>query len=311
MRLARGRCADDAIRPVWNLQLLRLDRAGDTDASSCLGSSIRGISADPPLTRYTPPVEPVLMRHSHLFVVGMHRSGTSMITRLLSLMGFYLGDPSEMLPPGPDNVTGFWERRDVLAVNDSLLSLNRCRWDQVDEWGLAPQVTVPPAVSGRIADILESLVQSPLSAMKDPRFCLTLGYWLPFAASPLILVVYRNPLDAAASLSARNGMSLAQSLSLWESYSASLLAVTDGHNRLAVSYESALADPLRFVRELQSSLARRNGNGLSSPPDGSILDFVRQDGRRSTHPRDWPLVLTERQLALANAVARCSSPDWL
>ncbi|MFY7850700.1 MAG: hypothetical protein ACOVQ6_02790, partial [Brevundimonas sp.] len=44
---------------------------------------------------------------SALVVAGMHRSGTSAVARLLSLAGGAL--PGNIIQPGPDNPTGFWE----------------------------------------------------------------------------------------------------------------------------------------------------------------------------------------------------------
>ena len=44
-----------------------------------------------------------------LLVLGMHRSGTSALTRVLNLLGVALGD--DLMPPGPDNPLGFWEHQ--------------------------------------------------------------------------------------------------------------------------------------------------------------------------------------------------------
>jgi hypothetical protein len=42
-------------------------------------------------------------------IAGMHRSGTSMIARLLNLCGLYLGPEAELDAIGFDNKAGFWE----------------------------------------------------------------------------------------------------------------------------------------------------------------------------------------------------------
>ena len=38
----------------------------------------------------------------NIFVLGPHRSGTSLIARLVNLCGFTIGDPDELLPPSED-----------------------------------------------------------------------------------------------------------------------------------------------------------------------------------------------------------------
>ena len=47
-------------------------------------------------------------KRTALVVTGMHRSGTSALTRILHLAcGADL--PTDLMPPRPDNVAGFWE----------------------------------------------------------------------------------------------------------------------------------------------------------------------------------------------------------
>ena len=48
---------------------------------------------------------------SQLIVLGMHRSGTSGITRLLNLAGAYFGPADIATEPNEENPKGFWERR--------------------------------------------------------------------------------------------------------------------------------------------------------------------------------------------------------
>ena len=51
-----------------------------------------------------------------LVVVGMHRTGTSALTRVLSLLGATL--PHDLYPPGPDNPEGFWEPAKLVEVHE-------------------------------------------------------------------------------------------------------------------------------------------------------------------------------------------------
>ena len=67
-------------------------------------------------------------------IAGMHRSGTSMVSRLLNLCGLYLGPESQLWPPGPDNPEGYWENMHFVEINDRLLAHLDAGWD------LAPAV---------------------------------------------------------------------------------------------------------------------------------------------------------------------------
>jgi len=71
-----------------------------------------------------------------LVILGMHRSGTSALTRVLSLLGADL--PSRLLEPRPDAVRGYWESADLVDIHDRLLKATGLAWDGVlpipDSW---------------------------------------------------------------------------------------------------------------------------------------------------------------------------------
>ncbi|HZS16634.1 MAG TPA: hypothetical protein VFA51_01750, partial [Candidatus Udaeobacter sp.] len=62
-------------------------------------------------------------------IAGAHRSGTSMLTRLLHSCGLYLGSKDELMAAQADNPDGFWEHLGFVALNDELLSQLGGAWD--------------------------------------------------------------------------------------------------------------------------------------------------------------------------------------
>ena len=62
-----------------------------------------------------------------VLILGMHRSGTSAVTRVLNLLGVELG--SHLMQPGKDNPSGFWEHQDVVAIHERLLEGLDMAWD--------------------------------------------------------------------------------------------------------------------------------------------------------------------------------------
>ena len=79
-----------------------------------------------------------------IVVLGMHRSGTSAVTRGLMPLGVRLGEP--LLPPSPENAKGFWEDVDVLGLNVELINALGSRWDSLcvlDPQMFDEPVTVP------------------------------------------------------------------------------------------------------------------------------------------------------------------------
>ena len=77
-----------------------------------------------------------------ILVFGMHRSGTSMVSRLLNMMGIYFAPEGVSNGANEENPKGFWERRDVRALNDMVLRSTGADWDRLSAFSLDK---VPPA----------------------------------------------------------------------------------------------------------------------------------------------------------------------
>ncbi|HEY2475861.1 MAG TPA: hypothetical protein VGI19_13820, partial [Candidatus Cybelea sp.] len=54
-----------------------------------------------------------------VLVLGMHRSGTSAIARGVAALSVYLG--CDFLDAQPENPTGYWEDRNLVAIDDRVL----------------------------------------------------------------------------------------------------------------------------------------------------------------------------------------------
>src|SRR5215469_9555194 len=76
-----------------------------------------------------------------VFVLGMHRSGTSAVTRVLNLLGVELG--TGLMAASPDNERGYWEHLGIVQEHDQLLEALGSSWDDVR--ALPPDWTKNPA----------------------------------------------------------------------------------------------------------------------------------------------------------------------
>lgn len=162
-----------------------------------------------------------------VLVVGMHRSGTSAICRLLDNAGIDFG--TNLIPPGDDNPLGFWEDREFIAMNEELLG-------SVDAW---QRVVLPTLGSSeqwqhKATTFLARRLDNSSSGatgvgLKDPRVSRTLEQWLPLLDTPQVLFVVRNPLSVAHSLNRRDGMSVEYGLALWFVYNFEALKTLQDH----------------------------------------------------------------------------------
>src|SRR3546814_15012580 len=66
-----------------------------------------------------------------ILILGMHRSGTSALTRVLNLLGVALGE--RLMPAGKGNESGHWESLAVYEAHEQLLTALGRRWDDFRE----------------------------------------------------------------------------------------------------------------------------------------------------------------------------------
>lgn len=185
-------------------------------------------------------------------VLGMHRSGTSVIARMLDLLGAHLGDGDRLLPPAPDNPKGFWEHRELVAINDELLARFDGTWVHPptlpDRWETSPRIQ---DLRDRALDVIDSEFDGkPVWAWKDPRTCLTLAFWQAILPSMQYVICVRNPLAVARSLHRRQAFSIQKSSTLWAIYTASAFRQTSGRPRLTTFFEDLMLDPKGEVSRL-------------------------------------------------------------
>lgn len=215
-------------------------------------------------------------------ILGMHRSGTSSVARVLNLLGVYLGESDEMYPADPiDNPTGYWEPRSVVSIQQEiLLSFG---FDSLDlrplprNWRDRREV-----VEGRakIRDFVETTFTGrQLWGWKDPRTCVLLPLWQGILAElgmdVCYIIVLRNPLHVAASLERRYGTQDGRKFQLiWHYYMLSALSYTRNSRRVIISYHDVLADWRTVIRRVREQTGLMLDPSEDSAATRLIDEFV-------------------------------------
>jgi hypothetical protein len=185
-------------------------------------------------------------------VLGMHRSGTSVVTGLLSLLDMYLGPQENLIEAGPDNPKGFWEHRLIVELNDQILSALGGNWCMPPSfppgWEQAPELDNLTQQARRL--IQQDFAGAELWGWKDPRSCLTLPFWQRLLPRMQYLVCVRNPVDVARSLQRRDGFSLIEGIQLWLVYMRRCLEHTVGQRRAFMLYEDVMWNWSRPLQRL-------------------------------------------------------------
>ena len=184
-------------------------------------------------------------------IAGMHRSGTSMVTKILHDAGFYLGQESDLVPPDPPRPEAHWENKRFVRINREILARLGGAWDCPPplpiDWTTGDLDSYRAAAEALLADFAG---REPW-AWKDPRNCLTLPFWQAILGTVPVVIVVRNPLEVAQSLRRRNGFSLALGLTLWQAYNQRLCDAVARSDRIVTHYDRYFEDP---VGELQRIL---------------------------------------------------------
>jgi hypothetical protein len=184
----------------------------------------------------------------------MHRSGTSVMAKLLHAHGLWRGAPADMEARTPHNPDGHFEHMGLRHVNDAVLAAFGGTWDRPPEfpesWEHSPELE---PVRREAAAVIAAFPDRPWG-FKDPRTSLTLPFWRDLVGSATYVVCLRHPFEVADSLQRRNQMPPEQALRLWEQHYRAVLAATSPEERLVVAYDDLCDHPVEVSADLLGRL---------------------------------------------------------
>lgn len=192
-------------------------------------------------------------------IAGMHRSGTSMVARLLQACGLFLG-PEKELGFDTNNGEPHFENVQFVALNDEILRRLGGSWNNPPEfpagWEQMPEVET---LTRQAKKLIKRLGVQNYWGWKDPRNSLTLPFWRRLIPDLRLVVCLRNPWEVAQSLRRRGDLTGIPSSLLWLVYYREVLSAIPPQQRVVTHYESYFQDP---TAELQRVA---NGVGMDVP----------------------------------------------
>lgn len=194
-----------------------------------------------------------------LVVLGMHRSGTSVLTHGMSVFGVQFGDT--LMEATKENPTGYWEDLDIVAFNDAVLEFLEKGWSSVS--------CISPLECERLRDggyvdkaaalLREKMALSAFHGIKDPRMSRLLPFWAEvfqqLGIKPFYVIVFRNPLSVVRSLEKRDAMPRLQAYCLWFSHVLECVRFGARNERTAfVNYDEFIENPQCVLDEIGKKL---------------------------------------------------------
>ncbi len=213
-----------------------------------------------------------------IVVLGMHRSGTSALAGTFSQLGLNLGD--ELMPATADaNPKGYFEHVRIVQAHDRLLAAFDMDWADPrplpESW-----MRHPATVQARheLAALLSELVANgDTVVIKDPRLCRFVPLWQALfeelGIDAHFAFIARHPVEVAASLRRRDGMSEYRAGLLSLAYQLEAELATRGSNRLFMTYEALITDWRGQLKRCRHAFGERvlpGGEGHAAAVEGFL-----------------------------------------
>ncbi|MDQ6985835.1 MAG: sulfotransferase domain-containing protein [Candidatus Dojkabacteria bacterium] len=194
-----------------------------------------------------------------IVVLGMHKSGTSMLANLLQLAGVYLGEEENLKGPAYENLFGFFENKEILDINERLLEILGGSWYKLPlfETGWAESDHLNDLYK-EAKEILNKLSENhALIGFKEPRTTVLMPFWenvLKENFDIRNILIYRQPREVARSLMQRNKFTENEAIDIWFKYNQIVLDYLELKSFEIIRYEDLLEDAVSYSKYLFDKL---------------------------------------------------------
>lgn len=207
-------------------------------------------------------------------VLGMHRSGTSMVTGTLARLGVHM--PMTLMAADNDNPKGYYESLAVMAANDAILAQVGSSWR---DWSPTDLSHPDAATLPQLRQVLQSEFEDrPLIGIKDPRICRLAPLWFQALVAegyvPKVILPFRHPLEVVASLTSRNRMSRSEAMLLWLRHVLDAEVHSRPYPRVILDVGTMAADWRPAVEKISTRLELACPPELAASLDESLGTFI-------------------------------------
>ncbi len=155
------------------------------------------------------------MKTTVVLIVGMHRSGTSLLAKLLGEMGVNFG--SDLLKGDGSNPYGHFEDKILMNINEDLLDVSGGSWDAPPSREVLNKNW--PRYEDKVKKQIQQLKNSKsVLGLKEPRISLLVDNYASIIENCKIIYIRRDCSAVASSIQKRDAINLNYGIKLCEYY---------------------------------------------------------------------------------------------
>ena len=195
-----------------------------------------------------------------VFVTGMHRSGSSALSRAMTTLGIH--HSTNLMGASKDNQKGYWEDNDFISFNDDLLRRTGQLWEEPKLIKTDELVTLAEEKIDEASSLLKDKIgNKQIICLKDPRLCNLIPFWKRIceinSAQYRFVASYRDPLSTSNSIQKRDSIDTIKALSMWCTYYINLLESVEKGELKLVNYDNLLVETRKEIQLLSDFLERQ------------------------------------------------------
>jgi len=194
-----------------------------------------------------------------IVILGMHRSGTSAITKGLESLDIDLKESDSWYAKG-ENDKGFWEDPDIVEINEKVLTKLGLNWSTLTNPALTYDQLdhLEDELSLAIQLINKKTRNNDLYSFKDPRTSILLPFWKTIfnkmEINPFFIVAIRHPRSVSQSLMKRSRFPEIKSSLIWTNYNQHLITHIQNSRHILIDYDTLMKEPEQQINRLSSFL---------------------------------------------------------
>lgn len=222
-----------------------------------------------------------------IIVLGVDRSGTSIVAKLAHEWGAFGGDLAGLLRSDRGNPQGYWENPRMVQLTTRIFQAVGSDFWRPDFDAALRALAADPGFRQEAEGLAAAMaVGGAAWFWKEPHLCVQLPFWKEIWGDATYIITVRNPHDSALSWqkmvvpSAIRGQISLMALSLlrWQHYMLSILRHTEGSKRrLFVPYEGLVEDSAsqcarisRFLDSETGGSGRGGAEAMTQAVDRSL-----------------------------------------